>query len=51
MTQEQRETIQRAIGMIEGLSFVVKSPISDALACATDILDSVLEKEKRNEKT
>ena len=45
MTQEQRETMQRAVGIIEGICFVVNKDASDALACAVDMLDALLGKD------
>ena len=46
MTPEQREVLQRAIGIIEAISFVEKSGASDALCNAVELLDSILEDEK-----
>ena len=45
MKSENREKMAKAIGMLESLSFVVKSPACDALDLAVDILTEVLEDE------
>ena len=45
MTQKNKEMMQRAIGIIEGASFVASVRIQDALALATELLDSVLDSE------
>lgn len=47
MTQNNRERIQRAVGIIEGVSFVFSEQAEDALAVAIEILVSVLEKEEK----
>ena len=46
MTQNNRESIQRAVGIIEGVSFVVSEKVQDALVVVIEILDAVLEKEE-----
>jgi hypothetical protein len=46
MTPEQREKIQRAIGMIEGITYYVEDIDSDALCNAIELLDSILEDDK-----
>lgn len=46
MTQNNRESKQRAVGIIEGVSFVVSEQAEDALAVAIEILVSVLDKEE-----
>ena len=45
MKIENREEMQRAIGIVEGVSFGVKGAAQDALALAIEILDKVLENE------
>lgn len=45
MTLSNRETMQRAIGIIEGASYGASSRLQDALALACEMLDSVLESE------
>lgn len=45
MKSENREKMAKAIGMLESLSFVVKSPACDALDLATEMLAEVLEDE------
>lgn len=50
MTPENRETIQRAIGIIEGVAFTSTEATQEALFAATEMLDSVLnDKEKENQ--
>jgi hypothetical protein len=49
MTQENRETMQRAIGIIEGASYGASSRMQDALLCACEMLDSVLNDEEKQE--
>lgn len=52
MTQNNRETMQRALGIIEGASFGANSRVQDALALACDMLDSVLnDKEEQNRRS
>lgn len=43
MTHSDRETMQRAIGIIEGASYGAGERMQDALALAVELLDSVLE--------
>ena len=45
MTQENRETMQRAMGIIEGVSFGASERVQNALACVIDMLDDVLKSE------
>lgn len=45
MKPENREKMAKAIGMLEALSFVVKSPACDAMDLAMDMLTEVLEDE------
>lgn len=51
MTQNNRETLQRAIGIIEGISYAAGSRVQDALAIACDMLDSVLKDEEEHERS
>lgn len=46
MKQQCRETILRAIGIVEGLSWVSDEKTSDALCCVAEMLDNVLTAEK-----
>lgn len=46
MKRKNRENMQRAIGIIEGVSFSVKSPMDDALTSAIEILDCIMEDEE-----
>jgi hypothetical protein len=45
MTQENRETMQRAVGIIEGAMYGASERVQDALALATELIDSVLNSE------
>lgn len=47
------ETMQRAIGIIEGISWVSSDEkLADALLCVVEMLDSVVESEaKENDRT
>ena len=45
MTQNNRENLQRAIGIIEGASFGASPKVQDALALACEILDSIADDE------
>ena len=47
MKFESRESIQRAIGLIEGISYVVGSRAQDALTTAIEIIDAVLAEENK----
>lgn len=49
MTQENRETMQRAMGIIDGVSFCASTRVQDALALATEMIDSVMKSEVENE--
>lgn len=49
MTQENRETMQRAIGTIEGAYCCASPKVQDALQCAVEMLEAVLESEVKNE--
>lgn len=46
MKMNNRETISRAIGIIEGVSYCANSRVKDALALARELLDSVLNDEE-----
>ena len=47
MTPENRETMQRAIGIIEGASWGANARVQDALAVAVEMLDGVLKEESK----
>lgn len=49
MKRNNRETLQRAIGIIEGASYGAKSNVQDALATALEMLDAVLEDEEKED--
>ena len=48
MKLTNRETMLRAIGIIEGVSFGAGSRVQDALALACELLDSVLNDEEED---
>lgn len=45
MKRNNRETLQRAIGIIEGASYGAKSNVQDALEAALEMLDAILDDE------
>lgn len=45
MKQKNRETMQKAIGVIEGLSWLVDSKTSEALFTVYEMLDTVMKDE------
>ena len=47
MTLENRETMQRAIGIIEGVASVADTKVGEILICAVEMLDSILESEEK----
>ena len=49
MTIENRETMQRAIGIIEGASYGANTRVQDALELACEMLDNVLQNEEKIE--
>ena len=46
LTQADRETIQRALGMIEGIAYKVSGEAASALAVAVDMIDGVLNRDQ-----
>ena len=48
MKAENRETMERAIGIIDGASYGASQKVQDALVLACEILDEVLRKEERD---
>ena len=46
MKQESRETMERAIGIIEGVSFGAACRVQNALVAVVDLLDGVLSDKK-----
>ena len=46
MKQQCRETVQRAIGLVEGVSWLSDEKVSNALLCVVEMLDSVLTAEE-----
>lgn len=49
MTQKNRETMQRALGVIEGTMYGASERVRDALALATELIDSVMDSEGTDE--
>lgn len=47
MTQANREAVMRAIGIIDGVAYLVSPRICVALAGAIEILEEVLDDDKR----
>lgn len=45
---ENRETIQRAIGILEGAMFCTPQKVADAIATAAEILDALLARKEQN---
>ena len=50
MTQDNRETMQRAIGILEGAYFVASTKVQDAIQCAVEMIDGVMNSEGENDK-
>lgn len=51
MTQENRENMHRAIGVLEGLSWVADDKVSDALGVACEILWAVMQSEGKDDES
>ena len=49
MTLENRMTMERAIGILEGVSYGVEERIQNALLTVCEMLDEVLRKEQNND--
>ena len=49
MTPEDRETIERMLGKIEGVAFAVDEKIAAPLLDAVEAIDVILDKEGGNE--
>ena len=47
MTQENRETMQRAIGIIDGVSWAVSENVQEALVNAMEMLEAVLKSDEK----
>ena len=45
MKRENRDTIQRALGVIEGIWFAVPQDAKDALTLAVEMIDGALQQE------
>lgn len=46
MKQKSRETMERAIGIVEGLSWVAEEKMREALEIVCEILDAVMRDEE-----
>lgn len=49
MTLKDKETIQRMLGKIEGVAFVVDEKIATPLLDAVEVIDCVIDREKDGE--
>lgn len=49
MKTTNRETMERAIGIIEGASYCANQRVIDALSVAVEMLDTVLNDEEESE--
>ena len=47
MTHENRETLQRALGIIEGASYGASARVQDALSTAREMIIFVLKEEEK----
>lgn len=48
MTQENRETMNRAIGILEGAAYGAAERVIDAISLATEMLTEILDKEAKH---
>jgi hypothetical protein len=48
MTAENRETVQRALGVLEGAAYGASQRVQEALYNAIETIDAVLAKEERD---
>lgn len=46
MTLKDKETIQRMLGKIEGVAFVVDDKIANPILDAIEVIDCILDREK-----
>ena len=46
MTEKDKSTLQRMLGKIEGVAFLVENKIAGPLIDAIEVIDAVLEKEE-----
>ena len=49
MTKENRETMNRALGILEGASYGAAERVIDAISLAVEMLVNILESEAKNE--
>ena len=50
MTRDNRETMQRALGILEGAYFGASERVQEAIGTAVDMLDAVLQTEDTDDK-
>ena len=49
MTQQNKELLIQANGMLQGLAYVVGTDVADALCTVSEMIDKVLEEENKDE--
>ncbi len=49
MSNENRETIQRALGILEGVGFCADTRVQDAIDLVVNMISEVLDKEAKDE--
>lgn len=49
MTQQSKELLIQANGMLQGLAYVVGPDVADALCTVSEMIDKVIEGEGKNE--
>lgn len=49
MTPDNRETMQRALGILEGVYFGAPERVRDAICTAVEMIDTVLSKEGQSD--
>lgn len=49
MTQQSKELLIQANGMLQGLAYVVDPAVEDALCTVSEMIDKVLEEENKDE--
>ena len=49
MTKENRETMNRALGILEGASYGAAERVIDAISLAVEMLNNVLDEEEKHE--
>ena len=49
MTLKDKETIQRMLGRIEGVSWLTEDKLANAIMDAIDVIDSIIDREEGGE--